>query len=516
MTDNRPNKLGNLFNGRMAMKRREWRGFADTMRDFGWWLSTWGQLSKMVLGMPVRFTKALFRYRWLASYLSTPAFIDRHTLGQRNTQLRITHIHFDALVKATIKVVVNTLKADANLGESKKQKARSDRIVLFDEMMMLQVMAGFPNLVGIPYQLVPVFECSLMDQQSSIPYIDAIESYGLPSDTCPLPTAEAGVAIEDDYPRMGKCFIASTMPCDGSVMSTQYQERRLKLPSYPLALPVRYDDTLVEEEAVKDFEGCIKFIEDQTGETFDWDAFFTTMKRFNRETEYEMEKWEVNKTPYPQITGAGMALYRMYTYQMNGGIDPYYVEVDERVNKIMTAAYERREKCSREQRHRAIVWSCPAHYYSNFATWAENCWGINVLVDMESLNAVRPISTESREQALKDLAHYYERMTMRRHTNGGHPHVLEELWRVCEEFNADMVIMYQHVACKTMAGLNGLFDEQARERGIHLIWVEHDLMDPRTVSRRDMRGKVNKYMQTVLREEPVDPTLVDFEDEKAW
>lgn len=109
-----------------------------------------------------------------------------------------------------------------------------------------------------------------------------------------------------------------------------------------------------------------------------------------------------------------------------------------------------------------------------------------------------------------------KRMTMRKHTNGGHPHVLEELWRVCAEFNADMVIMYQHIACKTMAGLNGLFEEQARERGIHLIWVEHDLMDPRTVSRREMRGKVNRYMQTIMREEPVDPTLVDFEDEKAW
>ncbi|MEG1017148.1 MAG: 2-hydroxyacyl-CoA dehydratase family protein, partial [Oscillospiraceae bacterium] len=89
---------------------------------------------------------------------------------------------------------------------------------------------------------------------------------------------------------------------------------------------------------------------------------------------------------------------------------------------------------------------------------------------MESLNAVKPINLDSKEEALKDLAHYYERMTMRKHTNGGHPHVLGELWRVCEEFNVDMVLMYQHIACKTMSGLNGLFEEQAREHGINLIW----------------------------------------------
>ncbi|MEG2633217.1 MAG: 2-hydroxyacyl-CoA dehydratase family protein, partial [Oscillospiraceae bacterium] len=445
-----------------------------------------------------------------------PAFVDRHTLGQRGTQLRITHEHFFSEVRATIGIIKTTFAADANLGKSKKQQALSDRVVLFDEMMMLQIMGGFPNLIGIPYQMIPVFECSLIDQLSSIPYLDAVESYGLPSDTCPLPSTEAGVAIEDDYPKMGKCFIGSTMPCDGSVMSTQFQERRLKLPSYALALPVRYTEPEVEECAVEDIRGCIKFIEEQTGEKFDWDCFFRTMGRFNEETKYEMEKWEVNKTPYPQITGASMALYRMYTYQMNAGIDPYFLNVDKKVNKLMMKGYENKEKCSHELRHRAIIWSCPAHYYSNFATWAENCWGINVLVDMESLNAVRPFNLESEDAALKDLAHYYERMIMRKHTNGGHLNVLEELWRVCEEFNADFVIMYQHIACKTMAGLNGLFEEQAREHGIHLIWVEHDLMDPRTVSRREMRGKISKYMQAVMREEPIDPTLVDFEDEKAW
>jgi hypothetical protein len=31
-----------------------------------------------------------------------------------------------------------------------------------------------------------------------------------------------------------------------------------------------------------------------------------------------------------------------------------------------------------------------------------------------------------------------------------------------------------------------------------------------------MREQINKYMQTVLQEEPVDPTLVDFEDSLAW
>jgi hypothetical protein len=38
-------------------------------------------------------------------------------------------------------------------------------------------------------------------------------------------------------------------------------------------------------------------------------------------------------------------------------------------------------------------------------------------------------------------------------------------------------------------------------------------MDPRTVSRNSMRAKVNEYMRTVMKAEPVDETLLEFDDE---
>ena len=165
---------------------------------------------------------------------------------------------------------------------------------------------------------------------------------------------------------------------------------------------------------------------------------------------------------------------------------------------------------------RDSIWSCPAHFYANFSNWLANCWGIYALTEMEALNMTKMLNTTDKEEAINDLCRLYERMVMRRHTNGGHDHVLGELWRQCENFNANVVIMYQHVCCKTMAGLQGLFDDQARELGIHLIWVEHDLMDPRTVSRKDMRGRVNNYMVNVMHAEPVDATLIDIDDEVTW
>ena len=349
---------------------------------------------------------------------------------------------------------------------------------------------------------------------------DAIESYGLPSDTCPLPTAECGCAVKDEYPMCGQGFIASSMPCDGSVMATSFQDRRFSkfMPSYPLCMPVRYDDEDTTEMAAADMKDCIHWVEGLTGETWNWDTYFATMEKMNECTRLEMEKWEINKTHYPQLVGSSFELFRKWNYEMDGGLFPEGLKTQRKICKTMMETYEKKLPAyvGGYEKYRALIWSCPAHFYANFSNWLANCWGIYALTEMEALNMTKMLNTTDKEEAINDLCRLYERMVMRRHTNGGHDHVLGELWRQCENFNANVVIMYQHVCCKTMAGLQGLFDDQARELGIHLIWVEHDLMDPRTVSRKDMRGRVNNYMVNVMHAEPVDATLIDIDDEVTW
>jgi len=242
------------------------------------------------------------------------------------------------------------------------------------------------------------------------------------------------------------------------------------------------------------------------------------LKRFNKETSYELEKWEINKTKYPQLLGPCYELFRKWNYEMDGGLFPEGLKTQRKICKTMMETYEKKLPAyvGGYEKYRALIWSCPAHFYANFSNWLANCWGIYALTEMEALNMTKMLNTTDKDEAINDLCRLYERMVMRRHTNGGHDHVLGELWRQCENFNANVVIMYQHVCCKTMAGLQGLFDDQARELGIHLIWVEHDLMDPRTVSRKDMRGRVNNYMVNVMHAEPVDPTLIDIDDEVTW
>jgi benzoyl-CoA reductase/2-hydroxyglutaryl-CoA dehydratase subunit BcrC/BadD/HgdB len=505
--------LGRLYaKGAMATVRREWRGIKDTAYDFYEWARMWGMLLMTFSKDLIPALNSALYYRWMISYFCCHGFMDKNIMGMRGSNLRMSHILIYDIFRYVAENLVLSAKCDTKNGNC---EALNQRTVLFDEMTMGQIMAGFPDLYGFPHQLLAVFLVSEIDQLTCVPYIDAVESYGLPADCCPVPSSECGALVTDSLPHMGACFLSSSMPCDGSTMASSYYSRRFPdIPVFHLCFPVRYLDEETVQCGAEDIKACIKFIEEKTGAKWNWDAYFKQIKRFNMETDYELQKWEVNKSAYPQLLGPCYELFRKWNYEMDGGADPRVEKTVKKVNDILMKAYENKEEAwPGKMKYRAIVWSCPAHYYANFSNWLANCWGVNVLVEMESLNFTKHLETEDKEEAMRDLARLYERMVMRRHTNGGYQNVVDELWKQCEDWNAKLIIMYQNVACKNMATVQGILDDQGRERGYDLIWVEHDLMDPRTVSRRTMRDKVSEYMRTVMRAEPVDPSLVEFEDE---
>ena len=360
-------KLGRLYKkGAMATVRREWRGVADTAYDFYEWLRIWGMLLGTFSKDLIPALNSVLHYRWMMSYLCCVGFMDKNTMGQHGVALKMSYLMIYDIFRYVAENLVLQAKGDAKNGNSAEL---NKKVVLFDEMTMGQIMAGFPDLIGIPYQLFAVFLVSEIDQLTCVPYIDAVESFGLPADCCPVPSSECGALVLDALPHMGKCFISSSMPCDGSTMASSYMSRRFPdLPVFHLCFPVRYEDEETVQCAAEDIKACIKFIEEQTGAKWSWDAYFSAMKRFNTETSYELEKWAVNQTAYPQIIGPCYELFRKWNYEMDGGIDPRILKTFKKVNKIMLKAYERKEEAwPGKMKYRAIVWSCPTAGASMFS-----------------------------------------------------------------------------------------------------------------------------------------------------
>ena len=82
--------------------------------------------------------------------------------------------------------------------------------------------------------------------------------------------------------------------------------------------------------------------------------------------------------------------------------------------------------------------------------------------------------------------------------------------RFMPQFASELAVVY-HAQVSRGARLSN-----SPARGVHMLWVAQDLLDSRTISKRDMRRQVNLYMQTVMGEEPVRPDLVDFDDALTW
>ena len=228
--------LGTLYRkGDMVTVRREWRGVADTAYDFKEWLRTWGMLLGTFSKDLVPALNMTFYYRWMISYVCCVSFMDKNTMGQRSNALKMSHLLIYDIFRYVAENLVFLAKCDKKNGNSAEL---NKKVVLFDEMTMGQIMAGFPDLLGIPYQLMPVFLVSEIDQLTCVPYIDAVESFGLPADTCPVPSSECGALVIDALPHMGNCFISSSMPCDGSTMASSYMARRFPdLPVFHLCFP---------------------------------------------------------------------------------------------------------------------------------------------------------------------------------------------------------------------------------------------------------------------------------------
>ena len=276
----------------------------------------------------------------------------------------------------------------------------------------------------------------------------------------------------------------------------------------------------MQEYAAQEIRNAIAFIEEHTGEKWDWKHYFECAKRVNISTKYRQEWLDMNKTDYPQVFGSNLALYTETNYMAICGKVPEFIEADRKIARLAEQAYAKKKRMAKEYRHRAIVWGVQSHFYMDFLLWLLNCWGIVPLTDMLSMVSTKELveedTPENREQAIYDMAWLTENMIMRNRTHGGYKVLLDELWEFCEEFNADMVILWEHMSCKALDGMHGQFEEKARQLGIHLVWVSHDLFDPRIINRQGIRDQINRYMRSVMREEPIDPSLEVIHDENSW
>ena len=514
-------RLGDLYCDKTGLyKHREWRGVKDTFYYFHKvWMYNYAMLVYDVMryGGIWTFAKGCWRYRWMGqTYLPVLHWFDRGMEGLRGEALRACPQHYRAMTNATIFQFMQMFRNDLNTNKgNKKVQARHDKTIAHDETVWGGIFYPFSKEVeNVPLQMIPYFVTCHVNNHTVLNYIDAVQSLGLPGDPCPMCQAEAGLFVLDDVPDYYKAVITSNEACDGSVATSIIQDWLIDKPLFAMPQPMQFDDPLVHKHCMKEIEEAWKFIEEQTGVPFDYQQLCKKLESQNELQRFEWEKWDVAaNTNYYPINGVSQALYRIYQSQY--GDLPIWHEMDKKVRKIMEKCVEQRINNFPLTRHRVIAWSCAPLYYSNWCTWAYNCWGLNTIMNMDSLMFDMTLRTDNYENTLEDMARYHEWAPMRRMAVGGMHHIFE-LWENMERFHCDMVMMYDQLLCKGMQGVHGLFEDEFRARNIHAIWMPHALPDKRNVSRAEIRSIINDYMTTVMHEEPLDPSLLEFDDSMSW
>ena len=513
-------RLGELYEDKTGLYRhREWRGFKDTMYYFNMiWLYNYAGAVKAILTSedPIAVLKGAFRYRWLGQdYLTVMHWFDRGLEGVRGETLRASGWAYNGMVKETIRQFCRLCAADANLHGGKRNKYWYNTLA-HDETVAGAVFYPWRDqgYDDVSLQMVPYFVGVHVNSQVVLNYIDAMQSIGLPGDPCPMCQAESGLFVPGDIPDYSPLVVVSNEACDDSVGTSITTDWFYDRPMFTMPQPMQFDDPLVQEHCANEIQMAWDFIEDQIGVPYSEEGMVKYVELQNILQEHEREKWEIAaKTSSYPLTGVAQALFRIYYSQ--SGWRKHWAFSDEKIMKIAKKCVEKKTNTFPLTRHRVLAWSCAPCFYSYWVTWAYNCWGLNTIINMDSLMFDVVIRTDTHEHMMEDFALWHEWAPMRRMAVGGYKHIFE-CWENYERFNCDMVMMYDQLQCKGMTGIHGMFEDEFRNRNIPAIWMPHSLVDRRIVSRMEIRSIINDYMTTVMQEEPLDPSLLEFDDNQGW
>jgi len=512
-------RIGKLYCDKTGLyKHREWRGLKDTFYYFNMiWLYNYGSAVNSILhfGNPLDTVKGLLRYRWVGQdYLTVLHWFDRGLEGLRGPALAASAWHYNAMVRETVYQFCTMFQADSKLHGGKRNKYWYTTWA-HDETVSGQIFYPWNGRAkDVPLQMVPYFVSVHVQCNVVLYYIDAMQSIGLPGDPCPMCQAESGMFVLDDYPDYSPFMITTNEACDDSVGTSITTDWFMDKPLFAMPQPMQFDDPLVQQHCREEIEACWRFIEDQTGMPYDEETFIREIEKYNKMTEFEHEKWEVAaKTNSYPINGVAQALFRIY-YGQSGARDWFHYS-DSKVRPIMEKCVRKKINTFPKTTHRVLAWSCAPLFYSNWCTWAYNAWGLNVIMNMDSLMFDIVMRTDTHDHLMEDFTLFNEWAPMRRMAVGGYQHIFE-CWENYERFNCDMIVMYDQLQCKGMTGIHGMFEDEFRARNIPALWFAHALPDRRIVDRAEIRKTINDYMTTVMGEEPLDPSLLDFDDSQGW
>jgi len=445
-------------------------------------LNCWRIMRMVTRRDPFALARDIKKLPWILTLLKTNKLLDKLVQG-RSGRYR----EAQALVVANITAgLIELLEGIFHY---------SDRLVLHEDMVppeILYAMGLKPWMIEGMGILLPMLEPTRCEQ-----YIDTSETLGIPVDGCSLPKAALGMVEQNQLPK-GVAMITSNLPCDGGKSSYSMIKQHLQLPMFSLDIPYQIDSDESLEYLSCQLEEMIRWLEEKTPGRMEWERLREICELRNAAVEHEMDIWDMLRQKPTPMAAEVTYLSHMWSYNFMPGRKSQ-TRLMEQLSRLSQKNLEEGVGALKKEKHRALMWNPVPHYAAGIFVWAEQAYGVSVVMDGMSFNRQPLINTDSPKEMLKGLAQKICDGPMARHSHGPVDKFLDELFYAHKTYDTDMIWIADNIACKPFKGFYGILREKCREKNIPLLIFDHGLLDSRVVDADSMLTQIDDFMQNIMK-----------------
>jgi benzoyl-CoA reductase/2-hydroxyglutaryl-CoA dehydratase subunit BcrC/BadD/HgdB len=375
-----------------------------------------------------------------------------------------------------------------------------DRVVYFQSAALclselLEAMDLVPFLDMAPPVLSVVLAPDGMEK-----YMDFAVQSGMAGDACSLTRSAQGLLLKGQYPKSG--VIVGNNGCEGQVNTAILYEKTMKLPSFVTDVPNDFKSKRALEWYSKEVMRMVKWLEENTPGRMDWDRLKEICEERNKTVEAEMELWDMMRMKPTPLAGEVVWLSHLIGVAMMGG-KKTGTEMMQKLAECAKENIRRGQSAIPSERHRSVVWHPTMAVHWHLYRYLEQKWGTVLLQDSMAFNDLGFIDTSSNESMIRDIAKHIMNTPMALIARGTSEYYLDHLFYIYDHWDLDMILVGDHIGCKSVAGMIGMLKDICRKRGIPVCLIPYDLMDPRFASWEDVTNTVDQFMETVMMEEPL-------------
>ncbi|PKL37857.1 MAG: 2-hydroxyacyl-CoA dehydratase [Spirochaetae bacterium HGW-Spirochaetae-1] len=431
---------------------------------------------------PLGLVRNIRRYPWILILLRAPFLMGRLARGRTGLYREANELVISFIVSRMASLIYHTLSGKSNC-------------IMHQEMVPPEISHAM-GLSVWPAEILSIL-LPIIDTHAAERYIDRCENEGIPPDICSHVKMTLGVVLNGEMPP-ASIIVSSNLPCDGNMTGYEITRRYNDASIFRLDIPFNFYDERAAGYFAGELRRMVSWLEENTPGRMDWDRLRRICEERNRMAEAEIELWDMISARPAPLAAEPVYLSHLWAFNIDPGnriATRHFMRLIEMARRNLSMGVP----AVREERFRAVLWNPPILHFADLFRWAEEEYGVALIIDSMSYNSQPLIDTTSSDTILRDLGKIVMQGPMARHTRGPAVNYIDDIFRIYHRFNLDMVWVAGHIGCKNTMALNQMLREACREKGVPLLIIEYDLSDPRICSHEGIIRQIDHFMENVMK-----------------